>query len=425
MPGGLSRRLKSAFILQAVLACLVIMLGTLVASTLTVDYLITRYLREEASVFWRARQADPSAPVPHSAMMHAYLVAPGSSAKLRLPSELRAHQPGMSSSSDRQHRVLVEDGPAGRLYLIFGSARMFTLGRLMAAAPLLLSVLAVILCTWLTYRIARRVVSPVDWLAREVRLWDPREPDTRALAPDRLPSNSGAETRQLAGALQRMAERTRAFVRRERDFTRDASHELRTPLTVIRVASDMLAEDSALPQRAHRSLARIRRAGRDMEQVIDAFLILAREGGVQPQREDFDVRDVVYEQVERVRPLLAGKSVELSVLETAAPRLYASPRVLGVMLDNLLRNACTFTEQGRIDVQIDRDRIIIQDSGIGMSEEILSRAYDPFYRADPDNPSGKGMGLSIVRRLGERFDWPVSIESEAGRGTTAVIRFSG
>jgi signal transduction histidine kinase len=95
------------------------------------------------------------------------------------------------------------------------------------------------------------------------------------------------------------------------------------------------------------------------------------------------------------------------------------------MLDNLLRNACTFTEHGRIDVRIDRDRVIVQDTGIGMSEETLRRAYDPFYRADLENPSGKGMGLSIVRRLGERFDWPVSIESESGRGTTAVIRFGG
>src|SRR3546814_3506773 len=87
-----------------------------------------------------------------------------------------------------------------------------------------------------TYRNARRMVAPLDWLARQVRDWDPMEPDPAALGPDRLPADAGIEARQLAGALQRMAERMRAFVRRERDFNRDASHELRTPLKIGRAS---------------------------------------------------------------------------------------------------------------------------------------------------------------------------------------------
>jgi signal transduction histidine kinase len=190
------------------------------------------------------------------------------------------------------------------------------------------------------------------------------------------------------------------------------------------LASDLMREDPDLPERAQRSLARIQRAGRDMEAVIDAFLILARESDIEPQREDFEVRDVVFEEVEKVRHLLTGKPVELQVVETGTPRLHASSKVLGVMVGNLLANACTFTEQGRIDVRIEPDRVVVQDSGIGMSPESLQRAYEPFFRADPANPSMKGMGLSIVRRLGERFGWPVSLESAPGIGTTATIRFT-
>jgi signal transduction histidine kinase len=424
MPGGLSRRLKSAFVLQAVMACLVIVLGAFVAGSIAVDQVTRRYMLEEAATFWRERATDPAAPLPRSTMLRAYFAADRAN-PTQVPADLRGLEPGLHISRSPRRHVLVQDRPNGRLYIVYRHSQVAWYGVLLVIAPLALAVLAVLVSTRLTYRIVKRVVAPVDWLAREVARWDPREPDTRALAPDNLPVDAGQETRQLAGALQRMAERTRAFVRRERDFTRDASHELRTPLTVIRVASDMLAEDPDLPARASRSLKRIQRAGRDMEQVVDAFLILAREADVEPQREDFDVRDVVYEQVEQVRPLLVGKPVELNVLEAASPRLHASPRVLAVMLDNLLRNACTFTESGRIDVRIDSDRVIVQDTGIGMSEDILRRAYDPFYRADVENSSGKGMGLSIVRRLGERFDWPVSIESEPGRGTTAVIRFGG
>lgn len=424
MPGGLSRRLKSAFIVQAVMACLVIVLGTFVAGTIAVEQVTGVFLRDEARAFWRERRVDPSTPPPASSILRGYLATDPALAQ-NVPDILRVQRPGFRMVPQLRRHVLVQDGPQGRLYLVYDHTRIARFGFWLVLAPVLLALLAIVVSTRLTYRIVKRVVAPVDWLAREVARWDPREPDTRALASDQLPIDSGVETRQLAGALQRMAERTRDFVRRERDFTRDASHELRTPLTVIRVASDMLADDPDLPPRAMRSLQRIQRAGRDMEQVVDAFLILARESDVEPQREDFDVRDVVYEQVEQVRPLLAGKAVDISVQETASPRLHASPRVLAVMLDNLLRNACTFTEQGRIDVRIDADRVTVQDTGIGMSEETLRRAYDPFYRADLENPSGKGMGLSIVRRLGERFDWPVSIESEPGRGTSVVIRFGG
>jgi signal transduction histidine kinase len=160
-----------------------------------------------------------------------------------------------------------------------------------------------------------------------------------------------------------------------------------------------------------------------MEAVIESFLILAREGGIEPQREDFDVRGIVDEEVAKARPLLSSKPVELEVVAHADPVLHASPRVFAVMLRNLLANACTFTERGRIEVRIDEDRVVVADTGVGMTPEALQRAFDPFYRVDPDKVSGKGLGLSIVHRLGERFGWPVALDSRTGEGTTATIHF--
>ena len=422
MSGGLSRRLKSAFIVQALLATFAMVAGTFVAGQYAIRELSQKTLLEEADRFWTERRADPAARPPYTSVLRGYFV-PNAAVLAGVPSHLRTMRPGLYALQADKRMVRVQERPEGRLYISYHQVRLLRNAVWLTLAPLVLAVLAVLIVTWLTYRIARRVVAPVDWLAREVADWDPREPDTRMLASDKLPADAGQETRQLAGALQRMAARTRDFVRRERDFTRDASHELRTPLTVIRVASDLMQGDPEMPERMQRSLGRIQRAGRDMEAVIDAFLILARESDIEPQRETFDVREVVQEQVEELRPLLGGKPVELRLVESASPRLHASPRVLAVMVGNLLRNACTFTEQGEIEVRIERDRVTIRDTGIGMSEEALRRAFDPFYRADIENPSGKGMGLSIVRRLGERFDWPVSMDSEPGRGTTATIRF--
>ncbi|MEO6264393.1 MAG: HAMP domain-containing sensor histidine kinase [Luteimonas sp.] len=421
MPHGLPRQLRFAFLMQVVMASIVIIAGAFAAVTVAKHEIAARALQDEAAYYWEQRAADPARAAPDGRLLHGYAVPAGASA-VALPEPLRNLEPGLHELQGLL--VLVQKRDDLRLYLTYPLARIDRASLQLVLVPVLLALLAVVASSWFTYRIARRIVAPLHWLAREVRRWDPRDPDTSALAPDKLPADAGVETRQLAGALQRMGERMRSFVRRERDFTRDASHELRTPLTVIRVASDLMHNDPDLPERAHRSLTRIQRAGRDMEAVIDAFLLLARESDIEPQREDFRVRAVVDEEVEKARSLLAGKPVELQVVEHATPHLHASPRVLGVMLGNLLANACAFTDHGRIEVRIEANRIVVRDSGIGMSVETLQQAFVPFFRGDQANPTGKGMGLSIVRRLGERFGWPVSLDSTLNQGTIATIRFA-
>ena len=285
-----------------------------------------------------------------------------------------------------------------------------------------IALLAIVSVTWMTYRAARHLLAPMHWLLREVGRWDPADPDTGALAAINVPSHVQGDARRMADALHALGLRLQAHVERERDFTRDASHELRTPLTVIRVASDMaMAEDS--PPRVARALQRIQRAGRDMEAVIDAFLILAREAEVEPQSEDFDVADIVMDEAENARALLLNKPVDLEVTLHARPRLHAPPRVFQVVVSNLLRNACSYTDRGRIDVILEPDRVIVRDTGIGMSAESMVRVFEPFYRADPSRPQGSGLGLSIVSRLCDRFGWKIELDSELGRGTTATIRF--
>ena len=423
MPQGLPRKLRYAFVLQAVTASFAIVIGIYAAGMVVKDLLTAQRMREEAASYWQARARDPDPLLPGTSTVNGFFVENGGDPRA-LPAELRALKPGLTELPKFRRKVLVERKPEGTLYLTMSFALLDRVILWSGLASMLIALLALYVVSWLTYRTSKRLVTPVNWLASEVSRWDPRDPNATTIAPQYTPDEAGSEVQQLGGALNDLSARVREFVQRERDFTRDASHELRTPLTVIRVATDLMIGDADVPERAHRSLARIQRAGRDMEAVIDAFLILAREDGIAPQTEDFDVRDVVYEEVAKVRPLIADKPIELIVSELASPRLHASPHVLSVMLGNLLGNACTFTEEGMIEVRIEQDRVVVRDSGIGMSADTLRRAYDPFYRADQFNPTGKGMGLSIVRRLGERFGWPVTLESTPAVGTTATVRFS-
>lgn len=422
MPQGLPRKLRIAFILQAVMVSLAIVLGVYLISAVIKHSLMNTALQEEATHFWELYDASTAQPPPNTHNLRGYLVLRGHS-NLVLPDNLRSLKPGFHELKADDMLVLVDEQPAGRLYLVFLRSQAERLAFYFGTLPIILTLVAIYLVSWLTYRASKRLVSPVSWLARQVGEWDPRRPDVSALAPDRLPSEVQGEARQLASALHGLAQRVSAHVARERDFTRDASHELRTPLTVIRVASDMAMAEEASP-RVARSLQRIQRAGRDMEAVIDAFLILAREAEVEPQREDFDVADILLDEADNARALLIGKPVDLEVTCHAKPRLHAPPRVFQVVVSNLLRNACSYTDEGRIDVIVEADRVIVRDTGIGMSSDAMERVFEPFYRADPSRPKGSGLGLSIVSRLCDRFGWKIELESEPGKGTSATIRFA-
>ncbi|WP_372015600.1 sensor histidine kinase [Pseudoxanthomonas sp. 10H] len=422
MPHGLPRKIRIAFIVQMVMASLAILVAFYVVAALFKYSFIQATLQDEAQHYWALHEASPAQPPPNNLALRGYLVEAGYS-NLALPAHLRGLAPGFHDLAAEGELVWVDQRAPGTLYLVYLREQATRVALWFAVLPAMLALFAIYGATWLTYKASKRMVSPVAWLARQVSRWDPRHPDVAALAPERLPADMEGEARQLARALHSLGGRVEAQLERERNFTRDASHELRTPLTVIRVASDMALDEPAIPPRVARSLQRIQRSGRDMEAVIDAFLILARESEIEPQSEWFDVCEVVQEEADSARTLLGDKPVALEVHCHGQPQLYAPPRVLHVVIGNLLRNACSYTDRGTVAVTVESDSVTVSDTGIGMAPDALARAFEPFYRAAPERPMGTGLGLSIVLRLCERFGWTVDLESALDTGTVARIRF--
>lgn len=422
MPYGLPHKIRVAFIVQALLASLGLLLGGYLVSLLIEYGLVKVVLDDEAQHYWSLHAQSVDAPLPNTRYIRGYLQAddrPGES----VPADLRALSTGFHALEASGQLVLVDQKPEGRLYLVFPQSQARRAVFWLGAMPVTLVLLAIYALSWLTYRASWRAVSPVNWLARRVARWDPRYPDASELAPEQLPAEVKGEARQLALALHGMAGRVSEHVARERNFTRDASHELRTPLTVIRMASDMALADSGLTPRLQRGLQRIQRSGRDMEAIVDAFLLLARETDVEPLSEAFDVGEVVRHEIEAVAELLVGKPVELRVLIDGPQPMVAPPRVMHVVVGNLLRNACQYTDAGEIEVRVAEGRVVVRDTGIGMSSEALSRVFEPFFRAEEGRPQGAGLGLVIVRRLCDRCGWRITLESAEGKGTTATLHY--
>jgi signal transduction histidine kinase len=421
---GLRRKIWIAFILQAAAISFAAVLGVYGASAVLKHLLIQRALTEEASHFWTRSEANPAAAVPDTFNMTGFLVD-GDASREALPPHLRSLPEGYHSLPRSQGGALVFVETRGdrKLYLLFKQEQVDALAFWFGVVPLALVLIVVYVIAWTTYRASRRAVSPVIWLASQVQRWDPKHPEVSSLRPESLPVDVEGETLVLASSLHDYGMRIEELVQRERNFTRDASHELRTPLAVIRMASEMMQADPDGPPRQQKALNRIQGAVRDMETLIEAFLILARDGDTGLPPEPLRASHMVEDALEQAAPLVANKPVTLELVLDADFQLLAPRRVVSVMLNNLIRNACYYTDSGHVRVHVDHGEIRIEDTGIGMSPEQLAKVFEPFWRADISRQDGQGVGLSIVQRLSQRFGWPVHLASESGKGTVATIRF--
>jgi signal transduction histidine kinase len=421
---GIRRKIWTVFVLQVAAISFATIVGVYGAATVLENVLIKRALTGESDYYWQRLAHNPAAELPDTNNMTAYLLRPNEDAA-HLPASIRDLGTGYHRLQHdmNQQLVFVSDGPPGRLYLVFKQEQVGRLAFLFGFVPLIVVLLITYIATWLTYRASRSALSPVIALANSVRAWDPKHPDLALLDPQHLASDHDGDVETLARALHGFATRIEDFVAREHNFTRDASHELRSPLTVIKVAVDVLLEDE-LSAFARRSVLRIKRSAADMEALMEALLILARESDTGLPEEDMSVNDAVRDEIERAQPLIESRPVQLLLDEQGAFTLHAPPKVFSVMVGNLIRNACLYTERGEIKVVIGADFVSVRDTGIGMTNDELAQAFQPYFRGGRNQSGGHGVGLTIVRRLSDRFGWPVELTSQPGTGTTATIRFA-
>lgn len=241
----------------------------------------------------------------------------------------------------------------------------------------------VVMALLLGYALARRTAAPLARLAGRVE----------DMAPGHLPDDfakdyPGDEVGVLAHGLEDLARRVNAFIAREREFTRDASHELRTPLAVIRSVAEHLAAEPALSADGRRLLAHAHRSALQLEQTVATLLALAREEGVAPPATSA-VLPVLERVVVEQSPRLDGKPVAVVIEVPPDARVAVPAPILHILLSNLIGNAFSHTPAGCVRVDAVHGRLRLRNPAAG---------------GDADAPrGGHGFGLSIVRRLCERY----------------------
>ncbi|OXS13715.1 two-component sensor histidine kinase [Zobellella denitrificans] len=332
-------------------------------------------------------------------------------------------QPGFMMVSGQGHdwrTFTLQDAEHGRWLLVAERddvrGELASKLALRAILPALLSLpLLLLLLWWLVAQGLRPLRQLTQGLSR-------RHPAN--LSP--LPTGKVRELQPLTRELNRLMQALADTLEREQQFTDEAAHELKTPLAVLRIhVENALAarEPDRRDQSLHKALQALARSDRLIQQLLtQARLDNQQAAELVPLQLDRLLRDTVAE----LAPLALEKGQQLSLNAASAAPCQGQPVLLGLLFGNLLDNAIRYTPPGgTIAVTLERQAahylVTIGDTGPGIPESQLPRLWERFFRGNPQQGDGAGLGLAIVRRAASLHQAGIEIRNRAGGGLQVQV----
>lgn len=238
----------------------------------------------------------------------------------------------------------------------------------------------------------------------------------------------------LSDGMEELLAQIEAAQESQRRVIRGIGHDLRSPLSSIVAMAESLEHGELGPLNAEqlRACALLEQTARRLMGHTEILYALSEGrvdptgGGVAP----FDAGAVTQRVVEGFRPVSAAKGIELVVacaqgeIEVIGDEV-AFERIVA----NIVDNAIKFTDKGSVSVEVvasaDAVRLVVSDTGIGISEADLSHVTEEYYRAEAaGGREGSGVGLAVVRELVEALGAAYTVESSVGSGTRMTVEFA-
>jgi PAS domain S-box-containing protein len=248
--------------------------------------------------------------------------------------------------------------------------------------------------------------------------------------------NDITRQKQVGEELARARDAAQSADRSKSEFLANMSHEIRTPMTAILGFVDILIVNLTDDEEIE-AAATIKRNGEYLIDIIDDILDISKieSGKMEIEQVECSPCQIISEVISLMRVRACARGLDLDVeYRGPIPRsIRSDPTRLRQILINLTGNAIKFTELGAIHVLVqvvgvDSDNPKIQidvvDTGIGLTEQQMSRLFQAFVQADTSTTrkfGGTGLGLTISKRLAEMLGGTIAVESRLGQGSTFTV----
>lgn len=235
------------------------------------------------------------------------------------------------------------------------------------------------------------------------------------------------KTSDLIGQLQKSVEQNEALIASRKKAVHTITHELRTPLTAI-IGYTALMEKGNDADKKEQYVRNIRQSSDRMREMLNTLLSFFRldNGKEQPNFAPCRISTITHTLETEFMPVAISNGLALTInCRTDAVVLTDKECILQIG-NNLLSNAIKFTESGGVSLTTDYDngllKLIVKDTGTGMTEEEQQRIFGAFERlSNAATKDGFGLGLSIVQRIVTMLGGTIRLESEKGKGSRFTV----
>lgn len=420
MKFDLSKVLSKQWFTQSLFIVFAVLLSIFMITWILEKSLVKQAMELEADAFIAQYTNDKNFPLPRTRNLIGYLVTPNSTSTV--PDEIKSLLPGLYPNVKIAGKhdpvpVYIRGFDQNRLYLIFEGANIDRLVGVFGLIPMSILLILIYSSSWVAYKITWRAASPILNIARNIRKSDPDNFNLDVSTED-----FSGDTKELAEALDEYAKRIDVFVDRERQFTADISHELRTPMTIIDGAAQFLEAETAISNKSLERVKMIRRACNDVNDLTSAFFLLAREPIQNNKNYKTNVASIIEAQVIKYDSLIDSSKVELTLDIQTSLIVNTHQKALEIIIGNILSNAIKYTKQGKIEIIVSDKQVLVSDTGIGIPDDLLPELFERHVRGRGLSQAGEGIGLAIVKRLCDQFDWTISISNNVDKGISVSLK---
>ena len=256
-----------------------------------------------------------------------------------------------------------------------------------------------------------------------------------------LISSKKHRERQYEAELEKAAEQAKNANEAKTRFLFNMSHDIRTPMNAIVGFSDLLEKNLQNEKKAKEYLGKIQSSSNLLLMIINQVLEMARieSGKITLSSESVNIREMVEAMNTVFESSLTKKSLEYQCsLNVVHDQILCDKTKMEEIILNVVSNSIKYTNpHGKITVSIDEldsedeknadYKVVVEDNGIGMSQDYLPHIFEEFSREHTSTETrvaGTGLGLPIVKSLVDRMGGTIEVESEEGKGTRFIMKFS-